>query len=255
MAELKPDSTETCGLLEQIREGDRQALDRLLARHRPRLVAFIEARLDPQLRARLDPSDVVQESLLEVVQRMSDFLDRRPMPFHLWVRKTVYQRLLNARRDHRAAKRSMNREVALPGGPAAVLPSVRSWLPPGRHATRFWRLRTRPAGPSNPRGGLPDPPGRRFLWPSPPVGGSTQDNDRDLALRHAPEEIVCLRIPARRTRCPSRSARHAETARVVAVRGAIVVAVRRTHIQRLIVEGAATQDAARRSLPCGTGVR
>jgi RNA polymerase sigma-70 factor (ECF subfamily) len=115
MTEVKPDSAETCGLLAQIAQGDRQALDRLLQRFRPRLHAFIAARLDPRVRSRLDPSDVVQEVQLEVAQRMDDFLNRGPMPFHLWVRKTAYERLLKVQRDHRRARRrSVDREVALP---------------------------------------------------------------------------------------------------------------------------------------------
>jgi RNA polymerase sigma-70 factor (ECF subfamily) len=115
MPEVKPDSAETCGLLERIAGGDRQALERLLEHFRPGLHAFVTARLDPRVRARMDPSDVVQEAQLEVVRRMDDFLRRRPMPFHLWVRKTAYERLLNLRRDHRRrARRSVDREVALP---------------------------------------------------------------------------------------------------------------------------------------------
>jgi RNA polymerase sigma-70 factor (ECF subfamily) len=115
MPDVKPDSLETVGLLERAAEGDSAAVGRLLERHRPHLLAFVEARLEPRLRARLDPSDVVQEAQLEVVRRMDDFLRRRPMPFHLWVRKTVYERLLNARRDHRRrARRSVDREFALP---------------------------------------------------------------------------------------------------------------------------------------------
>src|SRR5947209_19277968 len=96
MAEVKPDSETTRALLEQLAGGDRQALEPLLARHRPDLASFIDFHLDAALRARLDPSDVVQEAQLEVARRMDDFLERRPMPFHLWVRKTAYQRLLNA---------------------------------------------------------------------------------------------------------------------------------------------------------------
>ena len=125
MAEAKADSAETQHLLEEIARGDRQALERLLERHRPSLHAFIAARFDPKLRGRLDPSDVVQEAQLEVVSRLDDFLRCRPMPFHLWMRKTAYERLLNLRRDHRKrARRSVDREVALPtvlthGGPAA----------------------------------------------------------------------------------------------------------------------------------------
>jgi RNA polymerase sigma-70 factor (ECF subfamily) len=115
MLKVKPDSAETCGLLAEVARGDRQALGRLLQRYRARLQAFIGARLDPRVQSRLDPSDVVQEVQLEVVRRMDDFLDRRPMPFHLWVRKTAYERLLKVHRDHRRrARRSVDREVAWP---------------------------------------------------------------------------------------------------------------------------------------------
>jgi RNA polymerase sigma-70 factor (ECF subfamily) len=115
MPTVRPDSAQTCGLLEGIRAGDPEALGRLLARYRPDLHAFVAHHLDPGLRARVDPSDVVQEAHLEVVRRMPDYLERLPMPFHLWVRKTAYERLLNLRRDHRgAARRSVSREVPLP---------------------------------------------------------------------------------------------------------------------------------------------
>jgi RNA polymerase sigma-70 factor (ECF subfamily) len=121
MAEVKPDSAQTCGLLEQVARGDRRALDRLLEHYGPGLHAFVEARFDPKLRARLDPSDVVQEAQLEVVRRMDDFLRRRPMPFHLWVRKTTYERLLNVIRDQKRARRSVEREVALPDRSSLLL--------------------------------------------------------------------------------------------------------------------------------------
>jgi RNA polymerase sigma-70 factor (ECF subfamily) len=122
MPEVKPDSTETRALLEGIGRGEPQALDGLLTRHRPDLHAFVEFHLDPRLRARMDPSDVVQETHLEVVRRMDDYLRRRPMPFHLWLRKTAYNRLLNLRRDHlHRARRSVSREVALPDRSSLLL--------------------------------------------------------------------------------------------------------------------------------------
>jgi RNA polymerase sigma-70 factor, ECF subfamily len=122
MAEAKSDSAQTQHLLAEIAGGDRHALERLLERHRPSVRAFIEARLDPKLQARVDPSDVVQEAQMEVVRRMEEFLRRRPMPFHLWVRKTAYERLLNVRRDHRRrARRSVDREVALPDRSSLLL--------------------------------------------------------------------------------------------------------------------------------------
>jgi RNA polymerase sigma-70 factor, ECF subfamily len=115
MAEVQPDSSETRVLLERVAKHDADALDELLARHRDGLREFIEFRLDLQLRARVDPSDVVQETQMELVRRMEDFLAQCPMPFRLWMRKKAYERLLNLRRDHQLReRRSVRREVALP---------------------------------------------------------------------------------------------------------------------------------------------
>ena len=114
MPKLHPDSTQTSALLDRIGRGDRQALEQLLARGRSGLRDFVDYHLDARLRTRLDPSDVVQEVQLEVVRRIDDFLQRRPMPFHLWIRKTAYERLLNLRRDHQRARRAIDREVPLP---------------------------------------------------------------------------------------------------------------------------------------------
>src|SRR5262249_14998847 len=87
----------------------------LFARYRPELRQFIELRLDPRMRARVDASDVVQETQMEVFQRLADFLERQPMPFHLWLRKTAYERLLKIRRYHlEVARRTVRRDVPLP---------------------------------------------------------------------------------------------------------------------------------------------
>jgi RNA polymerase sigma-70 factor (ECF subfamily) len=115
MPALQPDSAQTCALLERIETGDRQALDQLLRRHRDALHGFVAVRLGHDLQARLDPSDVVQEAQLEMARRMDDFLQRRPMPFHVWMLKTAHKRLMNAQRDHRqAARRSVRREAGWP---------------------------------------------------------------------------------------------------------------------------------------------
>jgi RNA polymerase sigma-70 factor (ECF subfamily) len=114
MRELELDSAETVRLLDELRAGDASAFDRLFARHRPGLRRFVELRLDPRVQSRLDPSDVVQETQLEAYRRMGDYLERRPMPFRVWLRKTAYERLLKLRRYHvEAARRSVGRELGL----------------------------------------------------------------------------------------------------------------------------------------------
>jgi RNA polymerase sigma-70 factor (ECF subfamily) len=113
--EVPPDSAETDELLRQAEGGNRQAFDRLFARYRSELHRVIALRLDPKVRSRVDASDVVQETQLEAFRRLADFLERRPMPFRLWLRKTAHERLLVARRQHvQAARRAAGREVPLP---------------------------------------------------------------------------------------------------------------------------------------------
>lgn len=122
MADIEPDSWETQALLEQAAAGDDQACERLLERHRPRLLDFVDAHLDPLLRTRLDASDVVQEAQMEAVRRLPDFLQRRPMPFRVWLRKTAYERLLMLRRRHLdAARRTIRREAMLPDRSSQML--------------------------------------------------------------------------------------------------------------------------------------
>src|SRR5262245_55649959 len=79
----RPQPEEAERLLEQVGAGDRQALERLLALHREFLRRTVELRLDRKMRGRVDASDVVQEAQLEAARRIDDYLQRRPMPFHL----------------------------------------------------------------------------------------------------------------------------------------------------------------------------
>jgi RNA polymerase sigma-70 factor (ECF subfamily) len=110
----KPDSNETSDLLQQLRSG-KPAIDRLFARHRDALRRTVSIRFDQVLRARLDPSDVVQETQLEAFRRLPDFLARQPMPFHLWLRKMAWERLIMMRRRHLGAScRAAGCEFPLP---------------------------------------------------------------------------------------------------------------------------------------------
>jgi RNA polymerase sigma-70 factor (ECF subfamily) len=122
MVDPAPDSAETQALLDQVRAGNRTAFDLLFAHHRAFLRQVVELRMDPKLRPRVDPSDVVQEAQLDAFRQLGDFLDRRPMPFRLWLRKTAQQRLLKVQRRHvETARRAVGRELALPERSSLVL--------------------------------------------------------------------------------------------------------------------------------------
>jgi RNA polymerase sigma-70 factor (ECF subfamily) len=115
MDEPKPDTEETLLLLRRFESGDPSALTKLMSLHRDEMRQFVARRLDGELRARIDPSDVVQEAQMDICRRLPGFIERQPMPFHLWLRKTAYEHLLMLRRRHvEATRRATGREAPLP---------------------------------------------------------------------------------------------------------------------------------------------
>jgi RNA polymerase sigma-70 factor (ECF subfamily) len=122
MTGVTPDTSETVQLLEQADAGDREAVERLFERHRACLRQMVAMRMDRQLAARVDPSDIVQETQLEALRRLPDYLSRRPMPFRLWLIKTAHERLIVARRQHvQAGRRAVGREEPLPDQSSLLL--------------------------------------------------------------------------------------------------------------------------------------
>jgi RNA polymerase sigma-70 factor, ECF subfamily len=114
-----PNSPDTQHLLDQARQGDAGAVDRLLTGHRESLRRVIGLRLDPAVAARVDASDIVQDVLLEASQRLPDYLRDPAMPFHLWLRHIARDHIIDAHRRHRLAqRRSVDREQ--PAVPAVL---------------------------------------------------------------------------------------------------------------------------------------
>lgn len=114
-----PEIETTQQLLDLAKIGDREATDRLLARHREALRRMIALRLDRRIQQRVDASDIVQDVLVDADRRLATYLLDPTMPFHLWLRQMAKDRLIDAhRRHHASAKRSVAREqpmVALGG--------------------------------------------------------------------------------------------------------------------------------------------
>jgi len=110
---LWPNSDETVELIADVQNGDGDARNNLLERHRDALRRMIDMRLDRRIRSRVDASDIVQDVLVTADRRMNDFLDKPEVPFFIWLRKLAQDRVIDAHRKHRAsAKRSVDREQA-----------------------------------------------------------------------------------------------------------------------------------------------
>ncbi len=109
-----PSNDNTRRMLDDARDGDASAVDRLLGEFREPLRQVINLRLDPALGRRVDASDIVQDVLLEANQRLVDYLKSPTMPFHLWLRHLAQDRIIDTHRRHRQAqRRSIDREQAI----------------------------------------------------------------------------------------------------------------------------------------------
>lgn len=103
------EQTET--LLGAAREGDSDAINRLLEKHRAPIRRLVELRLDRKVQQRVDVSDVVQDVMIEASGRLNKYLSDPSMAFHLWLRQIAWDRIIDTYRRHRvSAKRNMDRE-------------------------------------------------------------------------------------------------------------------------------------------------
>jgi len=124
------DSTTSAGdrsndeLLDAACKGDESALAVLVERHRDRLERMVRLRMDRRLQGRVDPADVVQEAYLAVRGKFAQYSADPHMPFFLWLRLEVGQKLVDVHRFHLGTKmRDAGQEVSLHRG---ALPQVTS---------------------------------------------------------------------------------------------------------------------------------
>src|SRR5436309_2721762 len=111
-------------LLDAAGHGDESALAVLVERHRGRLERMVRLRMDRRLQGRVDAADVVQEAYLAVRGKFPRYRADPRVPFFLWLRLEVGQKLVDVHRFHLGTQmRDAGQEVSLHGGP---LPQVTS---------------------------------------------------------------------------------------------------------------------------------
>jgi RNA polymerase sigma-70 factor (ECF subfamily) len=114
---MTKDPSDHSKLIERAGEGDEAAAAELFARHRERLRRMVQLRLDRRLQGRVDPSDVLQEAYLDVSRKLPEFAQKESMPFFLWLRLVVGERLLRVHRQHLGtAMRDPAREISIHQG-------------------------------------------------------------------------------------------------------------------------------------------
>jgi len=83
----------TGDLLRRAKAGDKEALNKLMGRYRPRLIRWATGRLPMNARSLLDTGDVVQETLLRAIQALDGIEIEEPGKFQAYVRTAVLNRI------------------------------------------------------------------------------------------------------------------------------------------------------------------
>jgi RNA polymerase sigma-70 factor (ECF subfamily) len=114
MPDSLPTQTEIIAALMADRE---EALAVFFSAVQPRLKKIVHFRLDYRLGGRVSESDVIQEAYLRAAQRLDQYLEKDKsdaMPFFVWLRLEISQKLQEIHRYHFAAeRRDVRKEMRL----------------------------------------------------------------------------------------------------------------------------------------------
>jgi RNA polymerase sigma-70 factor (ECF subfamily) len=101
-------------LLEQARQGDREALGRLLEAQRAALHRLAERQLNGRIAVRVDASDIIQQTFLEAHRSFQQFAGFDAGQLAAWLEGILDHKIAGAIRDHALLqKRNVQRERSL----------------------------------------------------------------------------------------------------------------------------------------------
>jgi len=97
-----------------LQEDREEALAKYFFAVEGRLKRIVNFRLDYRLGGRVSESDVIQETYVRAAKRIDSFLQKDDMPFFVWLRLEVSQKLHEIHRYHFGAeKRDVRKEIKL----------------------------------------------------------------------------------------------------------------------------------------------
>jgi RNA polymerase sigma-70 factor (ECF subfamily) len=99
MSERRLSALTSLALLRQAQRGERDALDELFARYVPFLRRLAHGKVPAWARSTSETADLVQDTLLNVFRRIDRFEPRGNGAMRAYLRQTLQNRILNAKRD------------------------------------------------------------------------------------------------------------------------------------------------------------
>jgi RNA polymerase sigma-70 factor (ECF subfamily) len=110
-------------LLEHARQGDREALGRLLEAQRADLHRLAERQLDRRIAVRMDASDIIQQTFLEAHRCFQQFAGQDVRQLTLWLEGILDHKVAGAIRDHALLqKRNVRRDRSMDDSHGGMAP-------------------------------------------------------------------------------------------------------------------------------------
>jgi len=113
MSENQP-MPEQSELLTQLANNREESFAQFFQQANERLRRIAHFRLDYRLQGRVSESDVIQETYVRAAQRLERYIDNPEVPFFVWLRTELHQKLIEVHRMHfGAGKRDIRKEQVI----------------------------------------------------------------------------------------------------------------------------------------------
>ena len=114
-------ATSSLGLIERIRQGDRDAFTPLFEKYRPRIAVLVHYKMSRQMRAQVEADDLLQETFLRAYRKFDQFSYRGPGSFMRWLARIAEHVIIDTARYQNRDRRRAEEQVPLrsesnPGG-------------------------------------------------------------------------------------------------------------------------------------------
>jgi len=110
---IVPEALTTRILIEQVQQGDQNALNELCNRYQMRVLAAVRIRLGANLRRKVQSCDIVQEVMIDALRGVEKFDFRTEGAFLKYLNRVVANKIRDEADHWGARRRDMGREVSL----------------------------------------------------------------------------------------------------------------------------------------------
>lgn len=100
-------------LIERVRDGDRAAQSELVQQIQSYVTIMADHSLDPSIRAQVGPSDIVQQTMIKMIDGIGEFNGNSKPEFFGWLNTIVQNEALKSLRDLTRQKRDVRRQKSL----------------------------------------------------------------------------------------------------------------------------------------------